>query len=325
MRRKSVLTLAAIVAACVNFEAYAHSPMDKGHGGDLSLLVDQSNLVFIGKVERVEYRNARSEDQKGGPIPYTIVTYRIGQVLRGKAPGEQITMRLLGGPDGRGGFLSVTGVPVIQEGDQDLLFVGNTNDPSCPLVFCEMGRYRILNEAVFDTYGSPVRDVVKTKVVSRGIPPKEFQSVRFPVPKFDDLIRNPEVAAAMKAQNMSVDDARRRYQEAAPKYLEFAEAYPTPEKVDDAAEGAPPPAKTEEAAPMALSKFLAITRELIARSTRKPAEVRSVDPRAEIVVAKLQLAVPRKLAGPTTTTPKPGDADEYRALAQNGFNPVIRK
>ena len=326
MKSRTLLISVAVAAVCVSFEASAHSPMDKGHGGDLAQLVDQSNLVFIGNVERVTYGYAKGSAENEGPIPYTIVTYRIDKVLRGQAPGKEITMRFLGGPDGRGRFLSVTGVPVIQEGDQDLLFVGNTEDPSCPLVFCELGRYRILNDQVFDTYGSAVRAVIKTKVVSRGTPPKEFRTVRFPTPKFDELIRNPEVAEALKAQNLSPDEARRRYEEGAPKYVEFSEEFPIPEKLEDAGKGAPAPAQAEQVAPMPLSRFVAMTTELATASKRAPAAVRSIDPNAEIVAAKLKITVPRQLTAPILRAPTNAvEKNEYDALVKNNFNPVIRK
>jgi len=311
--------------------------MENVRAGDLAQLVDQANLVFIGKVERVAYRNARG-DKGEGVIPYTIVTYRIGQVLRGKPPGKEITMRFVGGPDGRGRFLSVSGVPLIQQGDQDLLFVATTDDASCPLVYCEHGRYRILNEQVFNTYGSPVRAIVKSKVLSRGMPPKPFRTARFPAPKFDELIQNPEVAERLKAQNMSVEDARRRYEAEAPKFVEFAVEFPVRGKASDAGKvgpsttGAQPAAgsltgptlpvepASSVAAAMPLPKFIAVTLNLAKLSKRRPTAVRSVDPAAEIVVAKVNQAVPQRLASPASQS-----ADEYKAFEQNGFDPVIRK
>src|SRR6266508_2159476 len=148
--RKRSLIFVALAAVLAPLAVHAHSPMDRGAGADLTQLADQSNLVFIGDAEKVTYRNARRANEGEGPIPYTIVTYRISRVLRGKAPGDRITMRFVGGPDERGRFLTVSGVPIVQKGDQDLLFVNDTRDPSCPLVFCELGRYRILNDAVFD-------------------------------------------------------------------------------------------------------------------------------------------------------------------------------
>lgn len=337
MQRKLLLTAAAMALACVAGGASAHSPMDKTRAGDLAHLVDESNLVFIGKVEKVTYRNAIG-DKDEGLIPYTIVTYRVGQVLRGKAPGKQVTLRLVGGPDGRGRFLSVTGVPVIQEGDEDLLFVGNTEDASCPLVSCEHGRYRILSERVFDTYGSPVHAIIKSKVISRGVPPKAFQTVHFPTPKFDELIQNPEVAERLKAQKISVEEARRRYEAEAPKFVEvtdgFSGAQETPDIGKEGSSGIRrDPTQQVELTPainttaLPLSKFVEATQRLAKLSKRAPSEVRSIDPAAEIVAPKATPTAPQKLDRPTAqaapTTAK--DTDEYKAFEQNGFDPVLRK
>lgn len=331
MRSKSFLAVAAIAATCLSSNATAHSPMDNVQGGDLAQLSNLSNLVFIGQAEQVTYRNARKSEGEGD-IPYTLVTYRVDKVLRGKAPGEKITMRLVGGPDGRGRFLSVEGVPAIQQGDQDLLFVSNTGDASCPLVFCEHGRYRILKEQVYDTYGSPVRAILKSNVVSRGAAPKEFQTVRYPSPKFDDLIKNPEVARQLKAQQLSTEEARRRYEEGAPKFMELMIAAPEPEKLGDAGKGDGSTqietleAKAEIAAgPMPLAQFVEVTQRLIAQSTRQPTAVRSIDPDAAIIAAKVTRTTPKKSASPRQIRPTATDAEEYKAYEKNEFNPVIRK
>ncbi len=318
MRCKSVLTAAAIALACMSSYVQAHSPMENSKAGDMASLVDQSNLIFLGKAAKIEYRNARG-DKGEGPIPYTIVTYRIGKVLRGKAPGDEITLRILGGPDGSGRFLTTSSIPIIQQGDQDLLFIGDTADATCPLVYCEHGRFRILKERVYDTYGSPVRAISKAKVLSRGLPPKEFRTVRFPTPKFDALMKNPAVAEQLKAQTMPIEEARRRYEAEAPKFIELADEFPSPEKLGDAQKGERPSTQREkQAVALPLSTFLAETQRLVKRSKRKPLEVKSIDPKAEIVVAKLTTTAPQRIAPPDVE-------DEYKAYERNDFNPVIRK
>ena len=298
--------------------------MENSEAGDLARLVDGSNLVFIGKVERLEYRNARGEKGEG-LVPYAIVTYRVGEVLRGKAPGKEITMRIIGGADGSGRFLTATGVPIIQGGDQDLLFVGDTSDPTCPLVSCEHGRFRILNERVYDTYGSPVRAIREAKVVSRGLPPQAFQSVRFPTPKFDDLMRNPEVAEQLKAQKMPAEEARRRYEAEAPKFIELRDEFALAEKLGDNQKGqrVETKEKPETFAALPLAKFVAEIRRLVALNKRKPNEVKSIDPKAEIVVAKLNVTKPQKEL--QQLHPVIPSDDEYKAYERNEFNPVMRK
>jgi hypothetical protein len=343
MQKRILLLVAALTTVCISSGAFAHSPIDKERASDLAQLVEQANLIFVGKVEKVAYRNAQGSKQEG-LIPYTIVTYRIDQVLRGKAPDKEITMRLIGGPDGRGRFLAVTGVPVIQEGDQDLLFVANTQDPTCPLVFCEHGRYRIMNEQVFDTFGSPVRSIKKSKVISRGLPPKQFQTVRYPTPKFDELMKNPEVVEVLKSQNMSVEDARRRYEETAPKFVQLTEEFPVQEKTGDTGSVARPaghgtaegssvlPAPASESEPSSalatesvpLSKLVEVTRGLTKLSKRTPSKVLSVDPDAEIVTLKVSSSAPKRLA-PSTPPSTKGSPDEYKAYKKNGFDPVIQR
>ena len=322
MRRESIVSGVAFAIACMSSAVHAHSPMENSQAGDMASLVDQSNLVFMGKAAKVEYRNARG-DKGEGQMPYTLVTYRIGKVLRGKAPGDEINLRIVGGADGSGRFLTASGVPIIQEGDQDLLFIGDTADTTCPLVYCEHGRFRVLNERVYDTFGSPVRAISKSKVLSRGLPPKEFRTVRYPTPKFDDLMRNPAVAEQLKEQKMPIEEARRRYEAEAPKFVELADDFPNPEKLGDLRKGEKPSTQAEKkVVALPLSTFLAETQRLVKVSKRKPAEVKSIDPNAEIVVAKLGTAVPQQIAPPRI---KSQIDDESKAYERNDFNPVIRK
>lgn len=129
-------------------------------------------------------------------------------------------MRFQGGSDGQGGFVEVSGVPLLQPGEQDLLFVRNNGEKGCPLVDCERGRFRILKDAVYNTHGAPVRSVSEARIVARGAPPEEFRRFRYPAPQFDELIKNPEVKRKLKEQNISPDDARKRYESEAPKEIE---------------------------------------------------------------------------------------------------------
>ena len=323
MRKRARFILLVIAATCFCVDGFGHSPMDKAEGCDLQQLVDQSNLVFTGRATNVTYRTIKGGEGEG-EIPYTFVTYRVEKVLRGKAPGDQITLRFVGGPDGRGRFLSVTGVPVVQEGDHDVLFVGNTEDPSCPLVFCEHGRYRILNEQMYDTYGAPVREILKDKVLSRGPAPAELLAVRYPTPKFDDLMKNPEVQELLKRQNLSADEARRRYESEAPKFLEFRESYETPEKNEDAGDQATAVMQIHQPVPLPLGRFISATEELVKRSKRTPVAIRGVSVGTAFRAARLTLTKPTAIT-PGKFTPATAEADEYKAYEQNGSNPVIRK
>lgn len=212
--------LALTVWTVAGAPSFAHNPVGAEKAGELGALAEQSNLVIRGRVAKVEYK--LSEPGEGeGAIPVTFVTYQVGDVLRGKPSGETFTMRFVGGSDGMGGFLEVSGVPQFQEGDEDLLFIAGNGEQGCPLVLCEWGRFRILHSGVYNAKGSPVRAVRQKNAVARGPAPREFMSFRYPAPRFDDLLRNPQVAAQLKEQNLSVEEARARYEQEAPKEIEL--------------------------------------------------------------------------------------------------------
>jgi hypothetical protein len=337
--RLRLMIIAAFATASSGALVFANGLTTNEITRDLVQLVDRSNLIFLGHAQKVVYRNAQG-DEGEGVIPYTIVTYSIERVLRGKPPGKSITMRFVGGSDGRGRFLTATGVPLIQEGDRDVLFVATTDDPSCPLVFCDDGRYRVLNERVFDNVGSPVTAIVEDTdrgslmVISGGMPPEQFQIVRFLSPPFDELIQNPEVAAQLQSLNMTEDEARRRYELEAPGAVELKREFPAIENPTDAGPsgsgsppGAPitPPGSTttsvSEALP--LTDFIAMIQLASQRSTRTPLKVQSIDPAAKIVPARAALVAPQQV--PPVPPLTQGDTAESRAFEQNSNNPVIPK
>ncbi len=325
--RTATAALALTLATAVG----AHSPMLNEKSDDLATLVTRSNLVVVGEVASVQYRNARSAE--GGIVPHTIVTYRVGKTYRGKVPGDVLVLRFIGGSDGMGRFLEVQGVPKFQPGDRDMLFVSGNGEGACALVNCEYGRYRLLGERVFDTHGAPVRAIVKDGAIARGEPPKELLSFSYPTPKFDDLLRNPEVQAQLKKAGLSADDARKRYAEGAPKQIEMTSPYSAPDAKDEGADNAgaikPGTDKPQLAdGPIALNTFTAKITEIIGRTTRAPTAFRNANPDATIVLPKIALAQP---AAPVKTTPKPlrpptaAETAEVRALAAQDFNPVIKR
>ena len=309
------------------------------HGGvageratDLAILADEANLVFIGRVTRVDYRLARGAPEDAG-LPHAIVTYDVSEVLRGRAP-KTFTMRFIGGPDGRGRFLDAGGVPQFQVGDQDLMFVSSNGEAGCPLVMCEWGRYRVLRGGTYNNAGFPVRAVVKTNAIARGTAPAELRTLRYPAPRFDDLIQNEEVRALMREQRTTVVEMRRRYEAEAPKYLELVRPIPPTRSYDTTAGSAtgggaaratvPPPLPE---GPMAIEEFVSIVKRIITQVRRQPAAIQSIDPNAAIVVpaplANAPAAPPRQAV--ITTRPTLQEAAELRALTAQNFNPVIKR
>jgi hypothetical protein len=260
--------------------------------------------------------------------------------VRGKAPGNTFTMRFPGGADGRGRFTEVSGVPVFQRGEQDVLFVAGNGENGCPLVECEWGRFRILKDAVHNTHGSPVRGLLQLHAVSRGLPAEEFRRFSFPAPTFDELMKNLEAQEALKAPNLSLEEARKRYEAEAPKQIEVRAFFPDAARqpqdtrgVEQTAAGQPPPRVTPpipEARlardPVALPQFLSAVGQAVSRARRPPVEIKSVSREADIVIRiapRVPATLPQPQAGAGPKTPQ--EEAELKALAAQDFNPVIKR
>lgn len=344
----------AAVSVCISSGVFAHSPVDAP--GDLTRLITNANLIFVGEVAKIEYKNLQVGE--GEPaLPHTIVTYRIRETVRGKAPGESFTMRFVGGPDGMGRFLTVSGVPRFQEGDRDVLFVDNNGAETCPLVLCEWGRFRILDNAMYDTEGAPVRGLIKNNAVARGMPPAAFRKFKYPAPSFDDLMKNPEAAAALQHAGLSIDEARRRFDAEAPKTIEILTEIPskaaTPESDSFKANPQNPkpsvpggrlvpnrtlnPAMLERrtipvgaevqlsAKPVSLERFLGVVKELAGRVRRVPVALKSLDPNAPVKVHRMTMALPATIAEHQQPQPQGADeAAERKAYEAQGENPVLK-
>jgi len=195
------------------------SPVRAQDSSNLSAMTASANLVFQGRVASVDYRML-SAGNNGRALPFTFVRYQISRVLHGETSTRTITLRFLGGSDGRGRFLSVSDMPRFQVGDEDILFVQN-NGTNCPLVKCMDGRFRVHNGQLHDAHGSPVQSVANGRIVSGGRPPAELLKFRYPAPSFDELIKNPEVAAIVQRQGMTIEQARQRYNAETPKEIEI--------------------------------------------------------------------------------------------------------
>ena len=200
--------------------AFGHTPADPAAVKNLNRLSAAAGLVARTKVTKVEFRNSAPGNGSPG-MPYTFVTFSIQSVMQGTA-AKSLTLRFVGGSDGRGGFVSVEGVPNFEVGDEDILFIANNGTGSgCGLVMCEFGRFRIAGGQVYATHGEPVLSVTNGQIaVGTGFGPPEFQSVKYPAPSFDDLMKNPGFAASIPP-DLDVDAARALYASRAPKTIEI--------------------------------------------------------------------------------------------------------
>jgi hypothetical protein len=117
--------------------------------------VEQANFVFQGVVTQVEYRLSDKSPDGAPQLPYTFVTYKIEELLKGESQVKSVTLQFLGGPHSNGKILKVMGAPFFDVGDQDILFVSGNSQSICPLLGCEGGRFRLINNQVFNDLGHP--------------------------------------------------------------------------------------------------------------------------------------------------------------------------
>jgi len=119
-------------------------------------LAQEGDMVFIGEVVRIDYRMSRASADGLPALPHTFVTYVVHECYTGCRPGDEVTLRFVGGPDERGLVLLASGVPLFDVGDTDLLFVADNGRSACPLFGCADGRLRIIDDVVFSDDGREV-------------------------------------------------------------------------------------------------------------------------------------------------------------------------
>ena len=302
------------------------SPSYAQDSSNLSSMTASADLVFQGRVTGVDYRML-SAGNNGRALPFTFVRYQISRVIRGETSTRTITLRFLGGSDGQGRFLDVSDTPKFQVGDEDVLFVQN-NGSNCPLVQCIDGRFRVLKGQLHDGQGSPVSSVADDHVVSGGTPPEEFLTFKYPAPSFDNLVKNPDVVAALQRQGISIDDARAQYNADMPREIEVKTVVSQRENRRRDASGSPKEAtsqsdveQTKTAAPMDVNAFLDVVR-VRAASAPAPRAVMSADVTATPSVStRPEAPAPQ----PRTSAPMKSQADIEEEARQPKDEPVRSK
>jgi hypothetical protein len=120
----------------------------------LRTAVRKSDYVFRGVVTQVQYRESDRAPGKE-QIPHTFVTFKVEEPLKG-GKQETITLRFAGGPDARGRTLLVSDVPRFDVGERSILLVKNNGKSYCPLVDCDVGRFRVIQDKVYSNDGLAV-------------------------------------------------------------------------------------------------------------------------------------------------------------------------
>ena len=149
-----ITALAVAGLACFNPVAHAHEPPRTS----LRTMTDQAELIFQGVVSKVEYGMVQGTESEEGELPQTFVTYQIENIEKGQAiEGKNVTLRFLGGPAKDGRILVVSNSPLFDVGERDLVFVQSNGESDCPLVDCDKGRFRVINNHMFTNDGHEVR------------------------------------------------------------------------------------------------------------------------------------------------------------------------
>lgn len=135
--KKTSLVLALFAAAT----AQTSQAVSTSSSSDINTtkLLGQADLVFSGKVVDVQYKDSTDA------LPFTFVTYEIGDTIAGRADGSQITLRFMGGRQQKGEvtrYLKVSEFPEFRVGDSDVVFAHKNGSSICPLVQCGQGRFR---------------------------------------------------------------------------------------------------------------------------------------------------------------------------------------
>lgn len=222
-QRLFAASLASLFSFALMSTAQSHEPSNPAAVGNLKTLIQASKLILHGKVSTVQYVNGSQSG--GGLIPHGFVTYSITEVLFPKAAEGRtsITLKFVGGPDGQGRFLDVVGVPKLMVGDEDILFLKTNGVGSCPIVMCEFGRYRVLENLVYEAHGSPIANISTSRITTSGIGPAKLQEFSFPAPKFDELMKNPSAQNRLKQLGLSVEEAQKQYEAQGPTTMFISE------------------------------------------------------------------------------------------------------
>lgn len=149
---KTLFSLSAAIVVALTGAANAASPEAND---SLRSQVAKSDLVFVGNVIDVAYASSQGRDNARG-VPHTFVTYEVERVLQGQADSKEVTLRFIGGRGEKSAFLAVSGQPMFDLGDRDVLMVAGNGTSGCPLVNCADGRYRLIQDMVFSEEGQAI-------------------------------------------------------------------------------------------------------------------------------------------------------------------------
>jgi hypothetical protein len=150
---RTIALVSVMVSMGWGLPADAHDAPRKDPGQ----LSQEAELVFEGTVTKVDYALSDGSEAEDAKLPHTFVTYSVAGAHKGLAMEQNtITLRFLGGPTPDGRIFVVSNSPQFEVGQRDVLFVRGNGTSDCPLVDCNKGRFRVINNQMFTDDGVEV-------------------------------------------------------------------------------------------------------------------------------------------------------------------------
>jgi hypothetical protein len=305
-------TIRRVAAAMLVLAAWAPSASAQTPGRPLTLpmAVEQSELIFLGTVTDVAFRLSADAGDGFAVLPHTFVTYRIEDTLRGAAPGNEITLRFLGGysPE-TGRVMLAPGARFFREGDRDVILVAGNGRYACPMVGCSGGRFRIVDGRAYSNSGLAVR--IAGEDLAGGPDALPDGAITMTVPAAPRA-RIAELRRRLSDDTTLDGDARKDLEArivamSSPRTLGISRPGPTPGAIPTT-----PPASQAE--------LLVYLRRLAATAPPPTGRVASADPDAPFRVKALTPTRAERSGRPAEPRPL---TPEQQLLRRNGGNPVI--
>jgi hypothetical protein len=274
---------------------FAHSAAD-GNNEQLQTLVNQSDAIFYGEVKEVLYRMSETTKRSPRGVPHTFVKYQILAGIRG-AVSRELTLRFVGGTDGKGGVMLQSDVPTFRKGERDVLLITGGELDDCPLVSCVDGRFRVLDGRVYNGWGVPIVSIERNLEI-RGKPRYEVNVLEYPRPEFDDLITRPEIQEKLKklTQTKSLAELKKEYEAKAPKTIKvtYGLSDSGDQRLDNPGRNrsiSTSENRPETRAAIPLSELISALRAASRKAGKPRNKVVSVDPDKRFVPYEWELAV----------------------------------
>ena len=276
----------------------------------LKTSIEIADLVFVGTVRSVEFRDSLDGGAETLAAPHTFVTYAIEETLHGSANVRTLTLRFAGGySPATGRVLMFPDWPMFKEGDRDLLLVRGNGSLYCPLVGCGQGRYRLVDSRAYTNAGLAVRLVAGSTLTAGpdGINPDQIAMVVPPAPatSLDELRRELN-------RNDLTDRARAELQarlqaNSAPRTLGIARP-----------RGSQMPTPTMGA--ISEKSLIAYLRSVSQGAQSSRAQVQNVSADKPFRIAAPAAQPAQRVGRPANPVPL---TQEQQRLRQNGGNPVL--